>query len=597
MALPPILSKHPQSSNSKSSNPQRSNPQRSNPQCSNPKCSTKKHTAVGLQTLLLCFFVGISLIPLSFLGVWVYNSALTTTEQAVVEKHQLIAKNISDELAGYAADLDALFKARSQGKPKPFTDEGKMLMRSKHIQAFAFAKDDAVMYCMGDESWLPKAGIGELSYERKVAWLRPEKTRISPVLINSQGKPTVYLLRVNRDRYLTIAAVSTDYFMQVQQRISFGESGHAAIVDHKGNVLAHPLSQWEQNARNLTELEPIARMQENSEGIARFFSPAMKAEMIAGYAIVPRIGWGVMIPQRYGEVRAQARQTKHVAMAVSLLGIGLAVTLSWQLTRYILRPIQLVIQAAKKLESGQPSAPLIGALPASHSGHYHRLPNLYHRLPKEFVNLLTAFDTMAAEVSSVRTTLEQRVEERTQALSEEVKRREQLEQQLIQQATHDALTGLPNRRLLTDRLESLIALSKRSNSLFAVLFLDLDGFKQVNDTYGHKTGDALLVEISQRLKSSLRKSDAIFRLGGDEFVILVERIVTLSTAQTLTQMLADKLIETLRSPLLIDGDEISIGVSIGISIGRGQKSAQQILADADAAMYKAKLEGNCAIIH
>ena len=73
--------------------------------------------------------------------------------------------------------------------------------------------------------------------------------------------------------------------------------------------------------------------------------------------------------------------------------------------------------------------------------------------------------------------------------------------------------------------------------------------------------------------------------------------MTLSTAQTLTQMLADKLIETLRSPLLIDGDEISIGVSIGISISRGQKSAQQILADADAAMYKAKLEGNCAIIH
>jgi len=562
MAVPPILSKH------------------------RHQHSKKSPAAVGLQALLLCFFLGVAIVPLSCLGAWVYNSALTTTEQDVVEKHQLLAKNISDELAVYAADLNALFKERSQGEPKAFSAEGKRLLRSKQIQMLAFIKGDSGTYCVGDRSWLPKNGLSELRHERRTAWLRPGKTRVSPVKINQRGDPAIYLLRVNNDRNLVVAAVSTDHFMQVQSRISFGNSGHAAIVDQDGNALAHPMSEWERNARSLTALEPIARMQESSEGIAKFYSPAMKAEMIAGYAIVPQLGWGVMIPQRYSEIRARARKTKHAAMLVSLLGLGLAVILSWQLTRYILRPIQSVIQAAKALESGQVTVPLAGAATVAH-----------RRLPKELLNLLTAFDQMAAEVSTVRATLEQRVEERTQKLVEEVERRTQLEQQLVEQATHDALTGLPNRRLLTERLDSLIALSQRSNQPFAVLFLDLDGFKAINDTYGHKAGDVLLVEVSKRLKGTLRKSDVIFRLGGDEFVVLVERIASAQAAQELTRSLTHKLIEVLRSPLLIDGDEMIVGASIGIKISHGQESAQQILSDADDAMYRAKSAGNCAIIH
>ena len=110
-------------------------------------------------------------------------------------------------------------------------------------------------------------------------------------------------------------------------------------------------------------------------------------------------------------------------------------------------------------------------------------------------------------------------------------------------------------------------------------------------------GDTLLVEVSKRLQHTLRKSDAIFRLGGDEFVILVERIAGTIATHQLTQTLTQKLIKSLKSPLIINGDEISIGASIGIKISYGRQSAQQILSDADEAMYQAKTQGNCAIIH
>lgn len=562
MALPPLLSKRPQS-------------------------SRKVHQrSVGLQTLLLCFFTGVATIPVLFLGAWVYHSAHSAREQSVAEKHQLLARTISDELAGYADDLETLFEERSQGEPQPFSEEGKTLLRSKNVQMLAFIEQTQNLYCMGDGSWLPREGISALDEQKKLAQQQPGTTYISPVFINQHNTPTFYLLRVNNVRKLVIAAISTEHFMNIQQRIDFGESGHAAIVDQNGRVLAHPLSAWERNARKLSALKPIEQMQERGEGVARFYSPALKDEMIAGYAVVPEVGWGVMIPQRYREIQAQALETKKIALLLSAGGLALAVTISWQLTRYILTPIQAVIAAAKALESGQ----LVPSLSTT-------TLNARPRLPKELTHLLLAFDQMAAEVSLTRSTLEQRVKERTQKLAAEVNRRTQLEQQLIQQATHDALTGLPNRRLLTERLQSLIALSRRSGDAFALLFLDLDGFKTINDTYGHSVGDRLLVQVSQRLKASLRECDSVFRLGGDEFVVLAEQMDA-ETVYRKIGVLTDKIIATLQRPFYIQKRSLSVGVSIGAKIATGDHTitADQLLEAADRAMYQAKLAGNCAVI-
>ncbi|HKS99242.1 MAG TPA: sensor domain-containing diguanylate cyclase [Rugosimonospora sp.] len=163
-------------------------------------------------------------------------------------------------------------------------------------------------------------------------------------------------------------------------------------------------------------------------------------------------------------------------------------------------------------------------------------------------------------------------------------------QQLRHQATHDTLTGLPNRALILDRVEHALARARRNGTPLALMFLDLDGFKAVNDTYGHGVGDRLLRHVAGRLSSTLRGSDTIGRLGGDEFVVLVE-------GASLTdgpEVIAERIDTALAEPFQIDGVEppltIHTRASIGVAAGI-RASAEELLRDADIALYGAKDAG------
>lgn len=156
------------------------------------------------------------------------------------------------------------------------------------------------------------------------------------------------------------------------------------------------------------------------------------------------------------------------------------------------------------------------------------------------------------------------------------------------QAHHDALTGLPNRVLFNDRLEQAVEKAKRQENEFALFFIDLDRFKQINDSLGHEFGDKVLKVISKKLQSVVRRDDSISRLGGDEFTILVEdlkREIDVST-------LARKILSTLSEPIIIDDHTLYVTTSIGISIfPNDDTDPSNLLKYADAAMYKAKEEG------
>lgn len=155
-------------------------------------------------------------------------------------------------------------------------------------------------------------------------------------------------------------------------------------------------------------------------------------------------------------------------------------------------------------------------------------------------------------------------------------------------ALHDPLTALPNRTLFFDRLEHAVATSVRHRAGIAVLFLDLDGFKLVNDTLGHDAGDRLLVAVGERLLDCLRLGDTVARLGGDEFAILLEDDVDPASAEAVTR----RLLEAMRTPVLLDGREITVGASIGVALGQGGNvSAADLLRNADIALYEAKGAG------
>lgn len=160
--------------------------------------------------------------------------------------------------------------------------------------------------------------------------------------------------------------------------------------------------------------------------------------------------------------------------------------------------------------------------------------------------------------------------------------------QLVKQSHEDSLTGLPNRRLFEERLTQMIASTHRGGAKFAVFYLDLDKFKQVNDTLGHEAGDRLLCKAAERFASALRVEDTVARLSGDEFAMLLPNI----DQQTDAEMTAQKIIDILGKPILLNNQLLSVTVSIGIVIfSEVWTTAHEHTRAADEAMYKAKRAG------
>ena len=156
-------------------------------------------------------------------------------------------------------------------------------------------------------------------------------------------------------------------------------------------------------------------------------------------------------------------------------------------------------------------------------------------------------------------------------------------------AHHDALTRLPNRKLLADRLTQALARPQRNGSQVAVLFLDLDGFKHINDSLGHEAGDQVLKDIAKRLLGVVRHSDTVARLGGDEFVVLAADFD--ETGPHRIGVLAQKCIDAISKPLQTGSAQPMLGVSIGIAWSAGSHGATDLLATADRAMYTVKQSG------
>jgi diguanylate cyclase (GGDEF)-like protein len=171
-------------------------------------------------------------------------------------------------------------------------------------------------------------------------------------------------------------------------------------------------------------------------------------------------------------------------------------------------------------------------------------------------------------------------------VDDELSRRQQ---ELAFMATHDSLTGLPNRTLVLDRADQLLARARRDNVPCGALFIDLDGFKAINDSLGHRVGDELLQAVAARLDSTIREADALGRLGGDEFLILVEGVALAAGPELVAERILDALKQPFALPRAHSG-RVTISASVGIAVGE-RGAAADLLRDADIAMYRAKLEG------
>jgi diguanylate cyclase (GGDEF)-like protein len=178
------------------------------------------------------------------------------------------------------------------------------------------------------------------------------------------------------------------------------------------------------------------------------------------------------------------------------------------------------------------------------------------------------------------------------AVSSDAFARLRLAEEMTHLARHDLLTNLPNRGLLLDRVEHALRVSRRQGSQVALLFCDLDGFKRVNDRFGHAAGDAVLVDVAQRLAGCVRDSDTVARLGGDEFAVLLEDV-----RPGQVDAACERILQALRPGALVSGHRLPLSTSIGVALSDAGSSAEHLLRNADMAMYEAKALGKDQCVH
>lgn len=306
---------------------------------------------------------------------------------------------------------------------------------------------------------------------------------------------------------------------------------------------------------------------------ARFVNPLFAGEICKKCHIV-EVGdvlgaISVKIPLKKYDERID-RETRRLFMTGTAI-LGATIVLSFLfILRIIIRPLRKFQEAAHIISGG----------------------DLNYRIEApsglEINMLADEFNSMASKLRELYRNLEKKVEERTRELTMEIAERKKFEETIRHMAYHDHLTGLPNRLLLTDRLNQVLARGRWHKRIAAVLYLDLDRFKDINDTLGHPMGDELLKAVAERLVKCLRGGDTVARQGGDEFTMLLQDVNRIDDVT----VVIEKILSSFVLPFTISGHEIFLTTSIGISIYPDDGDiAETLLKNADIAMYQAKEEG------
>jgi len=332
------------------------------------------------------------------------------------------------------------------------------------------------------------------------------------------------------------------------ERADFRPDTRTFLVDRTGRLIARSDMDPATGFADLSAQSSVAAMLADSApgGALRIAGP--RGGVLASYARVPELGWAIVVE----EPAATALEVIHTKLDLLFGGLLLVIAATAGFgvlaAGWLSRPLATLAVAVDRLATGDSTAPLP-------------------------VTGLTEIVRLAATFSHLRKQLDARTAERELA-----------ETALEHKTLHDALTGLPNRVLFGDRLEHAVARRDRQPDSVAVLFLDLNNFKAINDSFGHAQGDVVLVTVAERLRACMRSADTAARFGGDEFTILLEGIDGHGGAIGV----ADRIAAELMRPIRLLGQDVVVSASIGIAVVGPRSSAAGLLREADNAMYRAK---------
>ncbi|MDH3604859.1 MAG: PAS domain S-box protein, partial [Candidatus Tectomicrobia bacterium] len=343
----------------------------------------------SLRELLSVLFFLFAAISAAAIGVLWTQSAWDREVQTVQEQHLQLANHLAEALTRYAKDAEAVFylAALNMANHQSILHLDALLRRLHFKHICIVTSLGRVEQLISPTPGLQIEYIPEKLLQKLLASGGGEEYQptLSNVLPDQNGEPTLYLwYPISSNRY-ALGALKSTYFVQLQKAVTFGQNGHAAIVDRSGRIIAHPHPQWQASMKDISGLDPIRRMLAGETGVSWFYSPAVKANMVAGFTTTPDTGWGIMVPQPVSELKANVAQVKWLiwpVVGMILLGSALLGSL---VSRWLASHLHHIGETAERFAIGLYDA---------------RVGTLGRFQTREAASLAAQFNTMADEVTT-----------------------------------------------------------------------------------------------------------------------------------------------------------------------------------------------------
>ncbi|MEM5584266.1 EAL domain-containing protein [Roseibium sp. AS2] len=515
-----------------------------------------------IRSYLVFFLLVATLLPTLIFSLWSYRDAVSREFAEVEDRHLLLARKTSLALDRYQRNLITTFEAVSSslvlGKsPEEFSG---LLARLDMCCVFITDKSDGRV-----ESSIRTPGSQIISqvpadlFARLEQIARQDRPVFSNVMLSSDNQNSIFLVRELEQHY-AIGRISPDYFINLGKNITFGEKGHAAIVDKSGCVIAHPRQEWVDSRKDISEIPTVARMMNGETGIGEFYSPAVNKMMIAGFTTVAGPGWGVMVPQPVSEIYEKVAWNQSSLLLI-VAGAALAtIVIGWFLARSLSRPLEDLALAAHTSTRNQKLAPV------STRGSLFRFT--------EIADFCDSYNTMVSRMTRAG-------------------------EQIERLAYSDHVTGLPNRDHLQTVADPILAEASDPERGGILVLIDLDNFKEVNDLHGHHAGDlhlkacaATLLQVADGVQVDHGGPGRPFapplvaRIGGDEFIMLIQGLVS-------DRQVRDFL-KSVLAALAAPNADLSVPPSASIGCALFPEHGlqlEELTKRADVAMYHAKRAG------
>lgn len=508
-----------------------------------------------------------SILPLLSVGLWVQKSSINSEISNAGKSQLVLAETHADTISRYLA-----------GNFQAFDEHYTQIVEAGFGQ-LTFEKDrndDLGGYCVidlasghilqryspGENStkFVDRAILKDLSSNS-----RQDESSISRMVRKPDGN-NMFLVHRRAGDKLVVAELSTRFFTNLAASIRVGNSGHAAIFDSEGNLVAHPNASWQTIGKNVASLGPVKMALDGNSGIVEFYSPATRSEMLAGVASIKPINWGLMIPRSMDEIVGESNLVTKTASIIFMFILAAILLGCIMVSNIISGPLERLTTIVRNIGKGE------------NIDELNLTPNLL--TPTENQQLEESFSMMASRLRSTHN--------RMKIL-----------------AFTDSVTGLPNREAFSQILEnSLAELAKRDLSGM-LLLIDVGNFREINDSHGHNVGDQVLRTIGSRMSSILEiltgcspakvvdnlvdstgiPIPSIARLRGNEFVIFLPE----NNGLSIIRQINEQILDAVRSPLSGLHTNIKLYAQIGMaSFPEHGLTHDQLVKRADIAVYHAK---------